>query len=146
MYFVKVQFLTIDIAPPLIKCTYKPNQTEIWETLPGQEGAPEATLQPILFLKKFWLKNSVVLIHVDSINSYSFFPFSDFFFQKSTKNSKNSKCIKNFCQVAFKWATFHHHSSIWCKTVTCQNWRSKTNSFVGIFQPLNNYKVNWVMP
>ena len=93
--------------------SYKPNQTEIWETLPGQGGAPEAPLQPILFLKKFWLKNSVVLIHVDSINSYSFFPFSDFFFQKSTKNSKNSKCIKNFCQVGFKWATFHHHSSIW---------------------------------
>ena len=39
-------------------------------------------------------------------------------------------------KIAFKWATFYHHSLRGCKTVTFQNWRSKKNSCAGTIEPL----------
>ena len=30
--------------------------------------------------------------------------------------------------MAFKWASFHHHTSRGCNTVTCQSWRSNNKS------------------
>ena len=36
---------------------------------------------------------------------------------------------------AFKQATIHHHSSMGCKTVTCQSWSLKKNYCIGFSNP-----------
>ena len=44
---------------------------------------------------------------------------------------------------AFKWATFHHHSSRSCKTVTCQIWKSKKDSTPNGLEPYFTVPTIW---
>ena len=91
--------------------------------------------------KNCWHKNSVkyVLKNQVVIQWCAIENHQDLVYVANSHFSKHpDKCQKWYYAVfwfmhkhiwvgAFKWATFHHHSSRGCKTVTSQSWRLKRN-------------------
>ena len=72
---------------------FNPNQFDVWEGLSGLGGGGLSWLW-----SKFLLKNHVSL--KAGINSNSFGPFSEIFFQKSQKNWKKSKTYQKLLKMS----------------------------------------------
>ena len=78
-----------------------PNKTDVWEALPGPGGGSGSPPYLSWLWSKFLLKN-----HVSpkaGINSNSFGPFSEYFFQKSQKNWRKLEIYQKIAKNEWKF-------------------------------------------